>query len=60
MDKEISGMPTKEKIQKTLEAAELSNEQIKERLEALEDAQGKIQKVLSEHEKRIDECSVRR
>lgn len=59
-----------EPIEKTIEASELSKEEILDgrtvmgkfqvRLKALEDTQVKILQTLAEHQKRIDECSVRR
>lgn len=53
-------VPTEETIQKTLDAAELSNEQIQARLEALEEGQKQIIKKLAEQMLRIDQCSIQR
>ncbi len=50
-------IPTEETVQK---AAELSKEQIQEKLEALEAGQDKILKTLREYEKRIRRCEVQR
>ena len=62
--------PTEETVEKTIEASELSKEEILDgrttmgkfqvRLKALEDTQERILLTLAEHQKRIDECSIRR
>ena len=62
--------PTEETIEETIEASELSKEEILDgrttmgkfqvRLKALEDIQEKILLTLAEHQKRIEECSIRR
>lgn len=57
-------VPTEEPAQKvisqTMNAAELSREQIQARLEALEEGQKQIMKILTEHGERIDQHSIRR
>ena len=57
-------VPTKEPAQKvisqTISAAELSKAQIQARLEALEEGQKQIIKMLAEQILRIDQCSISR
>ena len=63
-------VPTEETIQKTIEASELSKEEIlngrtivgklQAKVQKLEETQAKILQTLAEHQKRIDECSIRR
>ena len=52
--------PTKETIQKTMDAAEPTKEQIKERLDTLEAGLERMETMLIEHKKRIDICSIQR
>jgi len=63
----MNNEPTEETVQKTIDAAEVSKEELVDgrtslgkRLKALEDSQKEIQKILAEHKKRIDECSIQR
>lgn len=51
--------PTEETIQETLDEVD-GRTSLGKRLKAIEDTQEKILKVLDEHRRRIDECSVRR
>lgn len=51
---------TEETMQKSLDAAELTKQQIKERLEYLEGRMEQLETMLLEHKKRIDMCSIQR
>ena len=63
-------METVETIQKKIEAEEISKEEILDgrtvigklqaKVQKLEDTQTKILQTLAEHQKRIEECSIRR
>lgn len=63
-------VPTEETIKKTIEASELSKEEILDgrtvvgklqaKVQKLEDTQVKILQTLADHEKRIKACEVRR
>lgn len=57
---DVGTEPTEKTVQKTLDASKLSKEQIKERLEALENTQKEIQKMLNQHAERLDICSIQR
>lgn len=59
--------PTEETVQKKVDAAEVSKEELVDgrtalgkRLKVLEDNQKEIQETLADHEKRIKECSIQR
>ncbi len=51
--------PTEESIQEMLDEVD-GRTTLGKRLKAIEDTQGKILQTLAEHQKRIDECCVRR
>lgn len=59
MEKVEGTDPTEETIQETIDEVD-GRTTLGKRLKAIEDTQAKILQTLAEHQKRIDECSVRR